>query len=105
MQFTNIPTWAIPQKADRWTFFETMALLGLENQWIRLSAANQRALLGAAVFGKQEIMVDEFGTVSVRRVTCFGMDSERAEYSPIKVRETVAQNKKLSPGVFGPSYA
>lgn len=105
MQFTAIPTWAIPKKADRWTFFETIALLGLENQWIRLSAADQRSLLGVAVFGKQEFMVDEMGTVSIRRVTCFGMDSERADYNPIKIRDAVSQNKKLSPGVFGPSYA
>jgi hypothetical protein len=104
MQFTNIPDWAIPKKADRYTFYETMALLGLENQWVRLSAAMQRALLGTNVFGKQQFMVDDLGVVTVSRSSCFGMDCEIAQYDAIRVRAAVEQNKKLSPGVFGPGY-
>ena len=104
MQFTNIPAWAIPKKADRYTFYETMALLNLENKWIRLSAAMQRALLGANVFGKQQFMVNDMGVVTVSRSSCFGMDCEIGEYDAIRVLQAVTENKKISPSVFGPGY-
>jgi hypothetical protein len=104
MTFTSIPTWAIPATPSRFALYETIALLGLEDHWIRLSAADQRSLMGANVFGKQSIKVDPMGVVTVTRSSCFGLDSETAQYKPHHVHAAIHQHKKLAPGLFGPSY-
>lgn len=104
LNFYIIPNWAIPNKADTLALYETFALLDIEDQWVRLSADDQRALLGFAPFGKQEIMVCETGDIKIRRSSCFGMDSETCEYRPALIKAAVAAKKKLSPGTFGPGY-
>ena len=104
MKFTTIPAWAKPAKADRFTLYETFALLKLEGQWVRLSAADQRAIIGHNVFGKQEFRVTADGNVEVRRVTCFGLDTETQSYFPAWVRAAVEACKKLRPSTFGPGY-
>lgn len=104
LKFTAIPAWAKPAKADRWTLYETFALLKLEGQWVRLSAADQRAVIGYPVFGKQEFRVNADGTVDVRRVTCFGNDCEQRDYFPAWIRAAVEACKRLSPGVYGDGY-
>jgi hypothetical protein len=103
-KFTAIPAWAIPAKADRYTLYETFALLKLEGQWVRLSAADQRAVIGHAVFGKQEFRVNADGTVDVRRSACFGLDTEQQNYFPAWVRAAVEACKKLRPSTFWPGY-
>ena len=101
----TVPAWAKPAKADRYTLFEAAALLGFQDQWIRMAAADQRTLLGFATFGKQAFKVNDDGTVTVRRSTCFGADYEQAEYLPGHVTSAAAKRLQLSPGTFGPAFA
>jgi hypothetical protein len=101
----TVPTWAKPAKADRYTLFEAAALLGFQDQWVRMTAADQRALMGFAVFGKRAFKVNDDGTVNVMRSTCFGMDFEQAEYFPGEVTSAASRSKQLSPGTFGPAFA
>lgn len=102
MTFTEIESWAIPQTASVRSFFETIALVQKEGVWIRLSAKTQRALLGAVVFGKQEILVSDSGSVKVRRSACFGTDYEMSEYEAHKISYAIANSLQMSPGIYGP---
>lgn len=104
LKFAAIPAWAMPAKADRLALWETIELADLTDKWIRLSAADQRAMMGAAPFGKQLIRVNDDGTVSIQRKTCFGMDFEQHDYQPIMVKAAASLGKRLSPGCFGPDY-
>jgi hypothetical protein len=101
----SIPAWAKPKKADRYTAFEAAALLGFQDQWVRMSAADQRALLGFAVFGKRAFRINDNGTIDVIRSTCFGADYELATYLPGRVIDAASMGKELSPGTFGPKFA
>lgn len=105
MTAIKIPTWAKPTQADRYTLFEAAALLGFQDQWIRMTAADQRALMGFAVFGKRAFRVNDDGTVDVIRSSCFGADTEQANYWPGHITSAAAQHKQLSPGAFGPTFA
>ena len=98
----TIPAWAKPAKADRFTLFETFALLGIEGQWVRLSAADQRAIIGAPVFGKLAFRVNEDGTVDATRTACFGMDYEQQGYDNTDIQGALAQGKRLCPSTYGP---
>ncbi|SFB19838.1 hypothetical protein [Azotobacter beijerinckii] len=102
IKFVEIPTWAIPDKADYLALFETIALAGLEGSWIRLSAATQRAVIGHAVFGKQEFRVNADGSVDVCRSVCFGTDCEIVNYRAAELAGAVAQRLAVSPGKAGP---
>jgi hypothetical protein len=103
LTFAAIPAWTLPAQGDALAIFETIALAGLEGQWIRLSAADQRRVLGANVFGRQEIRVDAQG-VQVCRSVGFGQDSETATYGLAQLRGAVATGTRLAPGLSGPSY-
>lgn len=100
----EIPTWAKPDAPHRTALWEVAALVGFEGVRIRMSAADQRAIMGGVVFGKQAFTVQADGTVNVVRATCFGMDAEAHDYSPARIAEAVAAGKRLSPGVFGAAY-
>lgn len=104
MNFVNIPEFAIPECPGALALYETFALLGIENQYVRMSASDQRAIMGAAPFGKQQFMVMDNGDVRILRSACFGNDFEMAEYEPTKIKGAIAAKKKLSPGTFGPNY-
>jgi hypothetical protein len=101
----SVPAWAKPKKADRYTLFEAAALLGFEGRWVRMSAADQRALLGFAVFGKRAFRVNADGIVEVIRSTCFGSDYELGCYAPGFVVKAAVDGKQLAPGYTGPAFA
>jgi hypothetical protein len=101
--FASIPSWTRPARRDALALFETIALAGLENQWIRLSAADQRDVMGGVVFGKQEIRVTDAGVEVVRSVG-FGQDAESATYGVDRIRAAIASGKSLAPGLSGPNY-
>ena len=105
LEFTQIPAWVKPTQANPLALWEVAALLNLEGQWLRLSADDQRALIGFATFGKQSIKIEADGTVLVQRKTCFGSDCETGRYSPAEVRAAASARLRLSPGVFGARYA
>lgn len=105
IQYTVIPAWTYTGKPpSHLTFFESIALAGLEGQWIRLSIGDQRATLGRDVFGKQEIKVDTEGNVKVRRSTAFGKDFELCEYTAHEIARAITEGKRISPGVSGPAF-
>lgn len=104
IKFEAIPEYAYPSVPGKQAFFETVALLGLEGKPIRLSAADQRRVLGFPVFGKQEIIVSKNGTVTAVRSVAFGMDCEVGEYLASTIEAAANAGKKLSPGVSGPDF-
>ena len=104
MTFTELPQWTLTAKAGVLSFFEAIALAGLEGKWIRLSAATQKTLIGSNVFGKQEFRVNADGTVEVSRSTAFGMDSEIASYGLHEIKTAAARRLRLSPGMQGAGY-
>lgn len=103
--FTQVPAWALPKKADYRALFETLALLGLEDKWIRMDAKTQRAVMGFPIFGKQEFRVDSVTCeVLISRSTCFGTMKETQDYDSRWIRGAVEARKYLSPGVTGDKY-
>lgn len=102
MTLTALPQWVKPEQPNTLALYEAAALLNVENQWIRMSAADQRALIGHAVFGKQAFMVRADGVVVVMRKTCFGADYEACEYSTARIDKAARHGLKLVPGAFGP---
>jgi hypothetical protein len=100
-----IPDWTYETKAPGvLTFFEAIALAGLQETAIKLDAATQRALLGFAVFGRREITVHADGSVESVISTCFGCDYERAIYGADTIRQAIQAKKQLRPGTFGGHY-
>lgn len=61
-------------KADAIGFFESVALAGLEGEWFRVSAKQQREFFGNVPFGKRMVRVAKDGAVSVMRCMDFGSD-------------------------------
>lgn len=104
-KFTKIPAWTFEGKnPSKYTFFESIALSGLEGVEIRLNTATQKKLLGANVFGNRAIKVSNIGTVTCTISCAFGRDFERATYSADIVQRAAIANKQLRPGWTGASY-
>lgn len=102
--FAQVPAWSRPTAASALSFFETIALAGLEGQWIRMSAADQRAILGYPIFGKQEFRVLPEGIVEVFRSTAFGMDGEIGQYDLHAIKLAIRRKQRMSPGMSGARY-
>lgn len=91
-----VPEWIESNgKYDFINFFEVMALLDIENRWIRMSAADQRKLFGVALFGKKEFMVNSTGEVLVSWKVCFGADSETVTLDREKLKLAISEKKAL----------
>lgn len=99
-KFADVPAWVRPVAPDVATFFSALALAGLEGQWIRLRAFDQRSLLGCAPFGQCAIKSNG-NSVEVFRSVCFGTDSECYEYSAAELAAKIAGNELCKPGVYG----
>ena len=105
LKFATIPEWTHDQQpAGIACFFSAIALAGLEMQTIRLSAADQRKLLGHAVFGNRAILVRPDHVVESMIKVAFGMDYESCEYSSTQIQVAAQQHKQLCPGRTGPQY-
>ena len=102
----DIPPWTYQGKSpSKYTFFEAVALAGLEGKRIRLDAATQKVLLGHPVFGKRAITVDgQANTVTCVISVCFGTDFERDVYPADVIQLAVDHKKQLRPGTSGPKY-
>ena len=72
-EFVEIPAWAIGKEQDLASVITAIALAGFEGQWIRLSAATQRALMGKAYFGKRHVHATASKIVVSRKVA-YGQD-------------------------------
>jgi hypothetical protein len=66
-------------QADQLGFFESIALAGLEDCWLRIPVATQRHFFGANVFGNKSVKVCRDGTIVVFWTVAFGRDWERVE--------------------------
>ena len=75
--FATLPAWTLPAPADRglYALGAALALAELENRWVKLSAATQRAVIGSNKFGKQSIGIFD-GSLMVSRSVCFGTDRD-----------------------------
>lgn len=104
LTFNTLPAWAMPATPSRLSLYEVIALAGLEGQWIRLSAADQKAVMGHNVFGKQTFCVSADGVVTVSRTVCFGTSGEQHEYTPADIGRALELGKKVSPGRWGGAY-
>lgn len=105
MQTAIIPSWTYEGKTPGvLTFFESIALAGLEGQKIKLSADIQRTLLGGVVFGRREISVLPDGTVKCVISTTFGLDYEEATWSASVLTLALQAQQQLRPGTFGANY-
>ncbi|AJY03062.1 hypothetical protein SB768_25145 [Burkholderia sp. SIMBA_043] len=105
IQFDTVPTWTYEGKVpSKYTFFEAIALAGLEGKPIRLDAGTQRALLGFAVFGRREIIVQEDGSVRCAVSLCFGTDYEIALWRAEILQGAAAAKRQLHPAVSGSRY-
>lgn len=102
----ELPAWTYQGKTpSKYTFFEAVALAGLEGKPFRLNAADQKALLGHPVFGKRAIVVDgQENTVTSVISVCFGTDFERAVYPADVIQLAIDHKKQLRPGTSGPKY-
>jgi hypothetical protein len=101
----TIPDWTHAGKSPGvLTFFESIALAGLEDQRIRLSAIDQRKLLGVVVFGRRPITVHKDGTVECTVDTGFGRDSDTAVWSANTIRLAADAGQQLCPKTSGPGY-
>jgi len=60
--------------ADETGFFEAIAIEGLENQWVRVSYADQRRFFGKIVFGRRAIKISPDGQITLFKIQAFGHD-------------------------------
>ena len=70
----------------------------LAGRWLRMSAADQRAIFGAYLFGRKAVFIDARppGKVIVRFTTSFGQDFERVEISFAEIAAAVAEGRCLN---------
>lgn len=104
ISFNVIPDWAYPETPSSNALFETVALLKLEGKRIRLSAADQRKIIGFNVFGKQNLEVYPVGKVLVWRKIAFGRDIDSAKYSAAEIKKAVELEKVIMVGMTGEKY-
>lgn len=105
IKVVDIPAWTYAGKLPSiFTFFESIALAGLEDKDIRLTAADQKKLLGHPVFGRRVITVHRDATVESVIDTGFGRDSDTASWPASTVGDAAAARKQLRPGTTGPDY-
>lgn len=71
----EIPAWTYAEcDQSIYTLVSAIALAGLEDKWIRLSADLQRKLCGFAIFGKQLFCIRKDGTFTVTNKCAYGKD-------------------------------
>lgn len=78
-EYVTIPDWAIDrERRDLASVITAICLAGFEGKWIRLTAAQQRDMMGKAYFGKRHICASP-SSIKVYRKVCFGMDCDGIE--------------------------
>ncbi len=74
MTFETVPSWAVDSEGhSRYTVAAAFELAGFTDKWVRLTAATQREVFGAVLFGKCNVRVNSEGLQADRSV-CFGTD-------------------------------
>lgn len=90
-ELVTIPDWAIGEIKDCANLITAVALAGFEGKWIRLSAAQQRQIIGRAMLGKMAFRCTA-STVTVTKKLCFGMDWELTDFTAAKFNEALRGN-------------
>ena len=97
----KIPAWTYDGcEPGTYTFISAIALSGLEDTMIRLSAALQTRLLGHNVFGKQQFMLRKDGTYLVSHKVCFAADLEAHNGSQAELSMALKSQKTLRSGSY-----
>jgi len=94
IKFADVPEWTINPVPSALSFFEAIALAGLEGKSIRLSAETQRKLIGFPVFGKLKMRVQD-GEVTLVKSVCFGTDYNTAVVGIERIKQAAAERKAL----------
>lgn len=76
----QLPSWAISETGDFASFVSALALAGMENRWVRISAKQQRQFFGFAPFGKRAVLSDG-NTIRVLKIVSFGADIDERVFS------------------------
>lgn len=91
----TVPAWAIDTTSrNRYTIAAAFKLADLEGKRFRMTADNQRAVFGFAIFGKASIRVTAEGVTASRSV-CYGTDFASVELTWAEVERYAA--KKVKP--------
>jgi len=90
-----------PATPDARGFFESvLGFSGLADQYIRVSAADQKRYFGRALFGKCALKVSETGVVRIIKTKAFGRDFDSLEmfWDGLKgcFRSTFGDNAEIS---------
>jgi hypothetical protein len=97
----KIPAWTYDgSEPSSYTFASAIALSGLEDTMIRLSAALQTRLLGHNVFGKQHFTLRKDGTYLVSRKVCFGTDFESHDGPQAELSMASRNQQTVRPGWY-----
>lgn len=96
----SFPDWTIPATPDVSAFFSAIALAGFEGVWFRMTAADQRALLGCKPFGNCAIKSDG-STLEIFRTVCFGTDYEVTMHTGASLAALIASKLTARPGIYG----
>ena len=90
----KIPAWTYDgSEPGIYTFASALALAGLEDRLIRLSAELQTRLLGHNVFGTRPFMLRQDGTYLVSRKVCFGTAFQSHE-GPLAELARTSKNRR-----------
>lgn len=80
--YVTLPRWTFEgAQPDLYTLGSAIALAGFEDRWIKLTAEQQREVIGDARFGKQSIGLFK-GELWVTRSVCFGTDRDTRHVPP-----------------------
>lgn len=81
-QTAVLPEWTYQgARQDLYTLAAALVLAGYEGQWVKLTAATQRAVLGDVRFGRQSVGLFR-GELMVTRRVCYGTDSDTRFVKP-----------------------
>lgn len=87
------------EKTSKYEIAANIALKGIEGQWVRMSAQEQREVFGAFIFGKLQIRVDLNGQGKVearKRAGCsFTGDMLWNEWTLDQVAAAASTGRKL----------
>jgi hypothetical protein len=97
--YVVLPDWVKPARPDVAAFFSALALAGLEGGYIRLRAADQRALLGCVPFGACAMKSDG-SSLTLCRSVCFGTDWETCTLTAAELAKAVSDKVSCRPGFY-----
>jgi len=82
-RYETLPEWTYANAPkDLYSLAAAITLAGLENQWFRLTAQDQRNIVGDVRFGKRSICLRDGQLYALRKV-CFGGDYELTHFPPV----------------------